>query len=654
MITTHKITMDLTNPGKMPRIHAVQDDRYCRNLELTLLANGEAWSVPESAVVQIRYCKPDGTGGEYDTLPDGTGAWSREGNVLTIALAPQVLTVAGAVSLSVTLVSGEARITTFGIGINVKPRVNADLMASEDYVNILKVGTVEALPADAQPTAKLAGNGDAMVLNLGIPVGKTPQKGVDYWTEEDVAQLLEKMGVGVTEISLEEAVNGYWDKLCVWTECEGVASKWSNRISVTPGDGFLYTGNANFDVPSVVWFDANGDILGTEQYEATKIRRVLYVPEGAHSAMFNSYGYTTNLEEIVLEVTHLAQGDNREIVIDARVGAYCDTFGTWWEVPGGTKYTNLLLVSKDDTFFYTGYGDWGEYGPVSVLWYDVNGAILASQQVNDGNSHMASVTVTPPEGAALVQFYSYSASDIANCRLIVSIANLANTVSWLQGSNYLWMKKYVACGDSFTAGDFADTENRDEIWDEEMQCYKTYAWWIASRNRMTLVNEAISGTTMHNDGTENAFSVTRYQQIPADADYITLCFGLNETTAEIGTLEDTTNETVMGAWNIVLEYLLTNMPYAKIGILIPDAWCSEAMREALISVATYWGIPWLDLKGDKTVPLMIGGRYSDVTVCEKAKQLRNAAFQTTDEDSHPNPKAHKYRATVIENFLRSL
>jgi hypothetical protein len=215
----------------------------------------------------------------------------------------------------------------------------------------------------------------------------------------------------------------------------------------------------------------------------------------------------------------------------------------------------------------------------------------------------------------------------------------------------LFGKKYVACGDSFTAGDLS--EKTEENWDEKTGEYKTYDWHIAQRNKMILVNDGRSGATMYNNGDSVAFSLTRYTQVPKDADYITLCFGLNETNAPIGTLQDTTNETVMGAWNIVLEYLITNMPFAKIGIIIPDAWLTSALREALIDVAEYWGVPYLDLRGDTKVPMLIGGRLG-TTVSEKARDLRNAAFQVAPDDAHPNPKAHLYRSTIIENFLRSL
>lgn len=136
MIITHKLTMDLGRCGNPPVIDAVQDDRYTRNVELTLLDQGSAWTIPADAKIAVAYRKADNTGGHYDTLPDGTSAWSAAGNVLTLALAPQALTTAGMVSLAAQMVVGEQVISTFRFLADVHRNVAAGLFRSEDYVNL--------------------------------------------------------------------------------------------------------------------------------------------------------------------------------------------------------------------------------------------------------------------------------------------------------------------------------------------------------------------------------------------------------------------------------------------------------------------------------------------------------------------------------------
>lgn len=136
MIITHKLqSMDLTHKQNTSRVDIVQDDKYSRDVEFTLTENGVAWRIPDGTTAIVRYKKPDGTGGNYDTLPDGSTAYQINGNVLTVALAPQVCTVQGYVQLSVGLIQGNAEINTFSVNIVVHPNPGAEYQ-SEDYIKL--------------------------------------------------------------------------------------------------------------------------------------------------------------------------------------------------------------------------------------------------------------------------------------------------------------------------------------------------------------------------------------------------------------------------------------------------------------------------------------------------------------------------------------
>lgn len=138
MIITHKLDMDLAQKAGMPELFVVQGDSNTRVLELTLLENGEAWAIPEGAGAWMRYCKSDGTKGIYDTLPDGSCAWSVEENAVSVALAPQMLTVAGVVFAQVELVKEALTLASFTIRVNVERNLTAGILESEDYVNMLQ------------------------------------------------------------------------------------------------------------------------------------------------------------------------------------------------------------------------------------------------------------------------------------------------------------------------------------------------------------------------------------------------------------------------------------------------------------------------------------------------------------------------------------
>ncbi|MBQ7801713.1 MAG: metallophosphoesterase [Oscillospiraceae bacterium] len=162
MLTTQKVTMDLWKECPPHRLQASQDDCYTRAIEFTLLAGGDPWEIPEDAAVVIRYSKEDGKGGEYDTLPDGTTAWSIDGNRLTVLLAPQVLTVAGSVKLDAVLLRSEAVLSTCSVYIRVRGTVCASVTDSQLY---RKVGAFLPMPASAEA-------GEAIVVKTVDAKGK--------------------------------------------------------------------------------------------------------------------------------------------------------------------------------------------------------------------------------------------------------------------------------------------------------------------------------------------------------------------------------------------------------------------------------------------------------------------------------------------------
>lgn len=138
MTIIHKLSIDLAQRESPAQIDAVQDD--CgRSLSLLLHVNGIPWPIPSNVRATIRYCKSDGIGGEYDTLPDGTCAWSALDNMLTIALAPQVLTTAGTTVLSVLLSDGSKNVSTFDILLQVQPGIHSRTTLSDTYVNVSSI-----------------------------------------------------------------------------------------------------------------------------------------------------------------------------------------------------------------------------------------------------------------------------------------------------------------------------------------------------------------------------------------------------------------------------------------------------------------------------------------------------------------------------------
>ncbi|MGN0191182.1 MAG: nucleoside hydrolase [Candidatus Cryptobacteroides sp.] len=223
-------------------------------------------------------------------------------------------------------------------------------------------------------------------------------------------------------------------------------------------------------------------------------------------------------------------------------------------------------------------------------------------------------------------------------------------------------KKLVTCGDSFTEGDFwdyTDSEgNKDrlsaEIFDEEWNCYMTYPYWISRINGMELVNMAKCGSMIGvNEERDSEYFVReKLYQVPQDADYILLKFGINDSwNLEKGELEDTVSTTFCGAWNITLAYLKQNIPDAKIGVIVSNYCKSRDWGEAVMALCRKYDIPYLDEESD-AVPYFYGQKFKDYP--QEIKDRKDRSYCCTPANGHPNVDAHKIESHIVERFLLSL
>ena len=106
MTSISSIILNLSAVNSAVTVYAKQNDRIARKITATLFDGSTAWTPPVGAAVVIRYRKPDGTVGFYDTDENGDPASSVSGNVVTLTVAEQALTVPGDVwmELSILLV----------------------------------------------------------------------------------------------------------------------------------------------------------------------------------------------------------------------------------------------------------------------------------------------------------------------------------------------------------------------------------------------------------------------------------------------------------------------------------------------------------------------------------------------------------------------
>lgn len=224
MNVVSKIVADLTRPNIGARVNAVQGDGNTRLAEITLLCGGVTWTPPEGVEAAIAYCQPGGTKGLYNKLADGTAAISISGNVATVILAPQMLTVSGTVQASLVFNDAQLnRLTTFPFAVSVTSNPAAGAQKTEDYIRLQWLedkldeylrkaadsGAFAGAPGpqgapgeqgpkgdtgDTGPQGPKGDTGDTGPQGEKGepgPAGYTPVKGTDYFTPDDKAEFVD-------------------------------------------------------------------------------------------------------------------------------------------------------------------------------------------------------------------------------------------------------------------------------------------------------------------------------------------------------------------------------------------------------------------------------------------------------------------------------
>lgn len=125
--------MDLVRKGITPRIYGMQGDKDTRIIELVFREQGAPWHIPLEATAIIGFCKPDGSGGNYDTLPDDSQACKTSGNIATVTLVKQVFECPGDVHVVVRLISEAKEISAFPITVCVQPNPGLKVFSDSYY-----------------------------------------------------------------------------------------------------------------------------------------------------------------------------------------------------------------------------------------------------------------------------------------------------------------------------------------------------------------------------------------------------------------------------------------------------------------------------------------------------------------------------------------
>lgn len=180
MNITHKINIDLVRRGVKPVIDAVQNDTGSRTVEISLLENGVPWEIPAKTIFLVKYKRQDGSGGTYDTLPDGNKAYSTNGNTVSVVLVSPILSKSGLIDVQIQMDIDNTVLSTFAFLINAEKEVSGSSsgdgsgsVPDGDYTNIQTLVQQEVKNAieDAQESGKFDGQQGATFTPSVSPEG---------------------------------------------------------------------------------------------------------------------------------------------------------------------------------------------------------------------------------------------------------------------------------------------------------------------------------------------------------------------------------------------------------------------------------------------------------------------------------------------------
>lgn len=190
-----KINLDFLRPTAQVIVSAKQNDKASRFIQANLWV-GNLPFVPGSALATFRVLKPDGTAAFYDTNESGDPAIVINGNVATIELVEQVLTVPGDVEAELNLYTADGeKLTSFTFTIRVQASVLNDAeISSSDYFNVL-TNTLTQAQAAADRAQAAADRAEDLSSGVVRSVnGQTPDENGNVVVQAGVTSVFGREG----------------------------------------------------------------------------------------------------------------------------------------------------------------------------------------------------------------------------------------------------------------------------------------------------------------------------------------------------------------------------------------------------------------------------------------------------------------------------
>lgn len=350
--------------------------------------------------------------------------------------------------------------------------------------------------------------------------------------------------------------------------------------------------------------------------------------------------------------------------------------------------TNIYLNFKDYDVAYVGLTS--PVNETPLLCIGISDYLINSKRVYDGNSNktldniikngiispltnkrIASVGDSITAGAAADKI---STDDIENYPLNSNGKNEYKTFMYYiaKYNNAKWFNYGISgstLGDCYAEGSdkqgFAKENGRytqmDDNLDYIMIMFGTndYAYgaymlaeeYVKSSNGGTYHKWCRSEDLIGQEGymTQNEYdSVINYRGMINEEEYTGMSYFRHK---YLGSINDETNKTWYGSWNIILQHLIKKYPLAK--ILIWTNPTNTFFDESIKEISKKWGVVYFDIK-ETNNPLFWmlsetpNGKIDGNTITNYRKSIY------TEDGTHPNNDGYLYLYPIIESKLKSI
>lgn len=237
-------------------------------------------------------------------------------------------------------------------------------------------------------------------------------------------------------------------------------------------------------------------------------------------------------------------------------GGYYDATGTFVNVPS-YGLSDYIEVTEGETVakLTTGFSSWYDE---NFEWKSTWGTTRQTR-VPKGVKYLRAITnTTNVDKEMVIKGYEYPTSYIPyGIETFDNSMDVIDTDKLRALTSNLYGKKWAFLGDSLSDYLFS------------------YPHLIGPKYNMRLVHMALSGRSMAKRGepTDTTYPplINIYQSVPEDVDIITVWIGTNDkgSNVAIGSIDSMDETTFMGAYNVMLKWLIENRPKAKILLITP-------------------------------------------------------------------------------------